>query len=124
MKKVFRPLLWSAMAMFMVTTAVSFLAFGGLLKKELFFSWFLNLFNAYLFALISKKALGKEQNTFLSWALLGHGVRFLMVLIAVGIVILTEFGHQESLIIFVLLGYFVFTIGEVRVLLQMNEQVS
>ena len=104
-----------------VTLATSFFAFGDLLKKELFFSWFLNLFNAYLSASICKIAVGKGLNAFLAWSLLGGGLRFLTVLSAVGYVIYVDWGNQLALITFILSGYLIFMVGEIVFLLRLSK---
>ena len=119
--KTFRPLIWCALAMLGVSSVVSIFAFGAFLKKELFFRWFLNLFNAYLSAAISRKAVGRELIAFLAWSFLGHGIRFFAVLIVTGIAIMTGWGHQAALIVFILTGYLIFTLGEVVILLHLNE---
>lgn len=119
--KTYRPLIWCALAMMALTAALSFWAFGGWLKKEIFFSWFLNLFNAYLFAAISRRAVGKEVHAFLAWSLLGNGIRFLVVLGAIGTVIMADWGNLTAVITFILSGYLIFMVGEILDLLRLNK---
>ena len=119
--KIFNPLIWCLLLMVGVTAATSILIFGDWLKKELFFSWSLNLFNAYLFAAISRRAVGKELNTFLAWSLLGNGIRFLVVLGAIGTVIMADWGDPVAVITFILSGYLIFMVGEILDLVRLNR---
>lgn len=120
--KMYKSLFVSGISVIAFTLGLSFLAFGGFLKIELFFCWIVNFFNAYLSALISRKAVGRKANSFLMWALLGHGMRFGLIIIAIFYAIVTQMGDQMAIVALTLTGFIIFMVGEVLALHQMETK--
>ena len=115
------PMLIASVLVLVSTSGLSLGLFGGFLKKELFFCWLVNFFNAYLSALICKKAVGAAGNSFLAWALLGHGLRFGLLVIAIFYAIVTKLGDPMAIVALTLTGYIIFMVGEVLMLHQMES---
>lgn len=90
--------------------------FGEFPKKELFFGWLLNFFNAIVFATVTGKAIGRPMSEFFLWGLLGHGLRFGALLMALVAIWRWAGLHFEVVVTVTLMGYFLCLAGEVLAL--------
>ncbi len=76
--------------------------------KEIFYSWLLVFFNAYIGIFIANKALKRKSGGFFAWALLGNGIRDGIFLILLFCFLEWEILNARGFVLKTFFGYFTF----------------
>jgi len=76
--------------------------------KEVFYSWLLVLFNAYIGIFIANQALKRESGGFFAWAFVGNGMRSIAFLILLFCILEWEILHVRGFVLKTFFGYFTF----------------
>jgi len=76
--------------------------------KELFYSWILVFFNAYIAIFIANRAVKQKSGGFFAWAFLGNGIRSIAFLILLFCILEWEILHVRGFVLKTFFGYFTF----------------
>lgn len=76
--------------------------------KDLFYSWLLVSFNAYIAIFIANRALKTRATGFFAWAFVGNGIRSIAFLILLFCVLEWEILHVRGFVLKTFFGYFTF----------------
>ena len=78
--------------------------------KELFYSWLLVFFNAYIAILIANRALKQDSGRFFTWAFLGNGIRSVAFLVLLLCLLEWEILNVRGFVLKTFFGYFTFLV--------------
>ena len=85
----------------------------NIVRKELFYSWLLVFFNAYIGIFIANQAIRKEFTGFLVWGFLINGFRAGIFLIVLLSVIKLGILNVRGFVLITFFGYFAFLAAEI-----------
>ena len=77
-------------------------------RKELFYSWLLVFFNAYIGIFIANRALKRKSVGFFAWAFVGNGMRSIAFLVLLFCILEWEILHVRGFVLKTFFGYFTF----------------
>jgi hypothetical protein len=81
--------------------------------KEVFYSWLLVFFNAYIGTFIANKALKQDPTGFLVWGMLINGFRIGIFLIVLLVIIKMDVVDNRTFAAITILGYLIFLAREI-----------
>ncbi len=79
-------------------------------RKELFYSWLLVFFNAYIAIFIANQALRPKTAGFYRWAFLGNGIRSVAFLVFLLCILEWEILNVRGFVLKTFFGYFTFLV--------------
>lgn len=81
--------------------------------KEIFYSWLLVFFNAYIGIFIANRAIKSDSSAFFAWGLLGNGVRAGIFLILLLLIVEWAIFNVRGFVLTTFFGYFTFLAVEI-----------